>query len=283
MRSQQYSDYEIMPYPKLRRAMALTLRSAQRIPAIHGLVEVDVTKAREILRDQKLKTGEALSFTAFIVSCLARAVGENKAVQACRQGRKQLVLFNEVDVATTIERDITGQKQPIIYIIRAANKKSLRQIHDEIRTAQHSSVEESWEGLKEFGGLPLVVFKGIWPILWWMIGRNPRMQKKYSGTVGLTAVGMFGKGGGWGIPIANRTQVTLGGIAQKPGVVDGQIVIREYLSITLSFDHNIVDGAPAARFTARLKELIEDGYGLSSPEEVQLDEVQFSGAAKPSF
>ena len=56
--------------------------------------------------------------------------------------------------------------------------------------------------------------------------------------------------------------VTLGGIAEKPGVVDGRIQIREYLYMTLSFDHDIIDGAPAARFTQRLKELIESDYGL---------------------
>jgi pyruvate/2-oxoglutarate dehydrogenase complex dihydrolipoamide acyltransferase (E2) component len=56
--------------------------------------------------------------------------------------------------------------------------------------------------------------------------------------------------------------VALGGIAEKPGVMDGRIEIREYLCLTLSFDHDIIDGAPAARFTQRLKELIESGYGL---------------------
>jgi pyruvate/2-oxoglutarate dehydrogenase complex dihydrolipoamide acyltransferase (E2) component len=45
--------------------------------------------------------------------------------------------------------------------------------------------------------------------------------------------------------------------------VDGEIRIREYLSVTISFDHDIVDGAPAARFAQRLKELVESGYGLS--------------------
>ena len=78
---------------------------------------------------------------------------------------------------------------------------------------------------------------------------------------------MFGKGAGWGIPITQHTlDLTLGGIAEKPGVVDGQITIREYLSMTLSFDHTIIDGAPAARFTTRLKELIESGYGLCEGE-----------------
>jgi hypothetical protein len=57
----------------------------------------------------------------------------------------------------------------------------------------------------------------------------------------------------------------VGGIGEKPGVVDGQIALREYLSLTISFDHDIIDGAPAARFTERLKELIESGYGLDDP------------------
>lgn len=60
--------------------------------------------------------------------------------------------------------------------------------------------------------------------------------------------------------------VTLGGIAEKPVVVDGKIEIREMLSVTVSFDHDIVDGAPAARFTSQLKSLVEGGYGLVEQE-----------------
>lgn len=73
-------------------------------------------------------------------------------------------------------------------------------------------------------------------------------------------MGMFGKGAGWAIPLTYHTlDVTLGGIAGKPGVVDGQIAIRVSLCMTLSLEHTIIDGAPAARFCARLKELIESG------------------------
>jgi hypothetical protein len=46
------------------------------------------------------------------------------------------------------------------------------------------------------------------------------------------------EGGGWGIPMANfPLTVTLGGIAEKPGVVEGRIEVREYLDVTVSFDH----------------------------------------------
>jgi pyruvate/2-oxoglutarate dehydrogenase complex dihydrolipoamide acyltransferase (E2) component len=263
----QYDNYEVVPYPKLRRVLAVTLHSAKRKPMVYGLIEVDVTRPREFLREHKAKTGESLSFTAFIITCLAQAVDENKSLHACRKGRKHLVLFDEVDVSTLIEREMAGQKQPIVHIIRAANKKTLREIHYEIRAAQVEAVEKAWEGFRDFRFMPLVVFRFIWPIFWWMLGRYPQVQKKYGGTVCLSAVGMFGKGAGWGIPITEHAlDLTLGGIAEKPGVVDGKIAIREYLSMTLSFNHDLIDGAPAARFATRLKELIESGYGLCDSE-----------------
>ncbi|MGZ3666132.1 MAG: 2-oxo acid dehydrogenase subunit E2, partial [Ktedonobacterales bacterium] len=62
-------------------------------------------------------------------------------------------------------------------------------------------------------------------------------------------------------------------------LVDGHVTVREYLSLTISVDHEIVDGAPAARFTRRLKELIEGGYGLGDaaaivePEQAGVDGV----------
>jgi 2-oxoacid dehydrogenase/acyltransferase catalytic subunit len=53
--------------------------------------------------------------------------------------------------------------------------------------------------------------------------------------------------------------------------VNGQMRVREYLSLTVSFDHNMIDGAPAARFTERLKQLIESGYGLQDAANSAMD------------
>ena len=105
------------------------------------------------------------------------------------------------------------------------------------------------------------------PFLWtfgWIGRRRPRLWKTIVGTVEISAVGMFENGAGWGIPLAPSTalMVTVGGIDEKPVPVDGHIALRDHLSLTISFDHDIIDGAPAARFTERLKELIESGYGL---------------------
>ena len=124
---QQYSDYQVVPYSKLRRLMAAEFRLSHRMPLIHGLLEVDVSRARAFLRDHKAKTGESLSFTAFLIACLAQAVEEHKAVQAMRLGRKRLILFEDVDVLTYIERGEAGHSLPMPYIIRAANSKTVRE------------------------------------------------------------------------------------------------------------------------------------------------------------
>jgi pyruvate/2-oxoglutarate dehydrogenase complex dihydrolipoamide acyltransferase (E2) component len=268
---QQYIGYQVVPYPKIRRFLAAELRSSHHMPMIHGLIEVDVSKARAHLRDQKAKTGESLSFTAFLIACLAQAVEEHKAVQACRNGSKRLILFDEVDVLTYIERGVA----PMPYIIRAANHKTVREIHHEIRAAQVQEVAKAAVGFKLVQYLPTFLFR----FLLSMLGRYPQLMKKYVGTVALSSVGMFGKSAGWGIPPATPPSlwVTVGGIGEKPGVVDGQITIRDYLSLTISFDHEIIDGAPAARFTQRLKNLIESGSGL--PDSTKEDEQTEAEAA----
>jgi pyruvate/2-oxoglutarate dehydrogenase complex dihydrolipoamide acyltransferase (E2) component len=280
-----HEGYEVVLFPKLRRALAVMSGSVKRAHQIHGLIEVDVTEARRHLREHEKQTKEALSFTAFITNCVAHAVAENKSLNACRKGGKQLVLFDDVDVATLIERDIEGHKQPIVYCIRGANRKGVREITHEIRTAQVAAVEATWEGFQAERWLmrvPLFALQGLWAIFWWLRGRSPQVQKKFGGTVGLTAVGMFGKGGGWGIPLAYHTlDITLGGIAEKPGVVEGRIAIREYLCMTLSFDHDVIDGAPAARFVSRLRELIERSYGLREGEEELVTDGPLDGPPTP--
>jgi pyruvate/2-oxoglutarate dehydrogenase complex dihydrolipoamide acyltransferase (E2) component len=270
----QRDTYQVVLFPRLRRVLALMYPAVQRAHKTRGLIEVDVTEARQYLRDHEAKTGESLSFTAFITACLAHAVDENKALNACRKGAKRLAIFDDVDVAMLIERDLEGHKQPIVYSVRGANRKGVREITREIRTAQVAAVKTKWEGFQAERWLvriPMIVLKGLWAIFWWARGRYPRFQKRYGGTVGLTAVGMFGNGGGWAIPLDYHTlDVAVGGIAEKPGVVDGNIAIREYLCVTLSFDHDIIDGAPAARFVSRLREQVESGYSLHQGEGEQL-------------
>ena len=257
---ENHDSYQTIPFPKIRRLMVDGGRLARQKHVIHGLVEMDVSQARQAIRDHKSQTGETLSFTAFIMACLGRAVDMNKRMQAYRSWRDQLVIFDDVDVNTMFEVEVGGHKIIRPHIIRAVNKKTLRDIHEEIRAFQ-AGHQGGREG--NFIGWFVLLPGFVRRLFLGTLFKNPHWLKEMNGTVSLTAVGMFGDGGGWGIPVTNHTlQVTLGGIAEKPGVVDDRIEIREYLSVTISFDHDIVDGAPAARFIGRLKELIEGAYGI---------------------
>jgi len=265
MRTEPESPYHEVEFPRIREGAIDLLREAQRKHMIHALVEIDVTDARRRIREHKAETGETLSFTAFIALCMAKAVDEDKAMHAYRRGKRKLVVFDEVDVNTMVERQVGGSRMGTPNIIRAANKKSLRQIHDEIRAAQAGAVEDT-QGMEWFRWAPLAARLPIWlrTLAWRAMQRNPHTLKRIAGTVGITAVGMFGLGAGWGLTIPFLTlNVVLGGIAEKPALVGGHLEPREFLCVTISVDHDIVDGAPAARFASRFKDLIESSYGLA--------------------
>jgi hypothetical protein len=212
---------EIRPFPLSRKLVIDSCEWGRKKHIIHALTECDVTCARAIMRDHKCKTGEGLSLTAFIAACIGRAVAENRMCHAYRKGRK-LVLFDNVDIGTLVEHDVEGEKLATFQVIRAADKKTFRQIHDEIRAAQKESVESApgaakW---KVFVRLPSFVRR----LLYWCLDCSPEARKRLGGTVVLSAVGMAGSGAGWGLPIASNTlTITLGGIDTKPGFIDGRI------------------------------------------------------------
>ena len=251
---------DMIPFPKMRQAIVDSLHQAKHMSVIHTLMEVDVTDARKWVKEFRKKINGSLSFTAFLTFCLAHAIDENKLMHAYRKGSK-LIIYDQVDIAVVIEREAADEKAPIYpHVIKAANTKTLEQIHAEIRAEQidaDSSRIQKWTD--RYWYLPGFVRSLLWRT--WL--GSPYWRKRLTGTVGISAVGMFGKGTGWGIPVPTyNLSITIGGISEKPGVVKGQVEVREYLYITASFNHDIIDGAPAARFMQRFRELIESGYGL---------------------
>jgi hypothetical protein len=276
----QLGPYQVVDLPVARRDTPNFLDLIQVKHSMYGLLEVDATIARQFIAEHKAQTGETLSFTGYLTFCLARAVDENKSVQAYLKGNKQLVLFDDVDVGMTIERQINGTRAPMGHVIRRANHKTFLEIHQEIRSVQTKPVPPnkgvpSW--LRSILLLP-------WPLptLFIALLRSIRRHDptgpagivRTGGTVAVSAVGMFGQKSGWGfLPTPYSLMLIVGGISRKPAVVDDHIEPREMLSLTIIFDHDVVDGAPAARFVKRLVELIESGYGLFETEPVYYQKV----------
>lgn len=255
------AKYTVKPFHPLRRATVGVLEAASHKHMIHALLEVDVSKARTLIRRYKEETGDSLSLTAYLIHCLGRAVALNRHMHACRDWRNRLIIFDDVDVSTTVEREVDGSKQVIPYIVRAANSKSMLDVHREIRGTQSSTPTEAgvFPLMRIFVALPLFLRSRIFRIM----DRFPHVMKGNIGTVMLTSVGMFGSGGGWGIPVATHTlNVTVGGIVNRPVRFDDAIWEGEHLCITVSFDHDIIDGAPAARFLDRYASIIMEAEAL---------------------
>ena len=266
--NEKTGPYQIVDISPTRRAWLNILDLPRPTLSIYGLLEVDVTVARQFIAQHKARTGERLSFTGFLAHCLARAVDENKKVQAYRKGRKQLVLFDEVNVGLMVERQIGESRALTGHVIRGANHKTYLEIHHEIRSVQSTPVPPSAEMPAWFRSamlLPWPLSSLVKALLGWATRRDPTIPVSMAGTVGVTAVGMFGKGhSGWGLEATRHSlDLVVGSMAWKPAVVEGRIEPREILNLTVVFDHQVIDGAPAARFTRRLVELIESGYGLS--------------------
>jgi pyruvate/2-oxoglutarate dehydrogenase complex dihydrolipoamide acyltransferase (E2) component len=266
--NEKIGPYQVVELPPARRMWLNILDLPRPTLSMYGLLEVDATIARQMIAEHKRRTGEALSFTGFLTYCLARAVDQNKEVQAYRKGGRQLVLFDEVNVGLMVERQIGQTRALTGHVIRGANHKTVLDIHREIRSVQSTPVPPGSEMPAWFRSamhLPWPLSGLIKALIGWATRRDPTIPVSMAGTVGVTAVGMFGKGhSGWGLETTRHSlDLVVGSTSWKPAVVEGRIEPRQILNLTVVFDHHVIDGAPAARFTRQLVELIESGDGLA--------------------
>ena len=260
-------EYDVIKFPSNRKMVIDIMEQGIKKHYIKGLVEFDVTNGRKLLKEYKEKNGMSLSFTGWVLKCIGQAASEHKDVHLLKKGKKKLYRFEDVDISITVEKTIDGEKVPLPVIIRKTNEKSVQEITREIRDAQAEVVDESvLLGAKKEENLQRLFTsfpKFIRNIMYWRFGRNPILLKEFGGSISLTSVGMFGDLIGWGIPIGVQPLMfSLGAITKKPRVIEDRIEIREILHVTILFDHDIIDGSPATRFSARLKELIETGFGI---------------------
>lgn len=265
--------YQTIPFTTNRRMVAASASVGREQNNIQALIEVDISEPRRLMREHKQQTGESLSLTAFVVASLAQAIAEHPHLNAIRKGRN-LILLDDVGIGVLVERELDGEMMPENMGIRAAQTKTLRQIHEEIRSAQ----EHADDGLGGLSGTTWVRFipSFLFRTFIRLASKNIGMMKRY-GAVGVTAIGMFGTKNQalWLLPLVGGATVgvAVGGIIERAYIRDGRLETHEHLCLTVTFNHDIVDGAPAARFLKRFSELLMNGEQLR----VELDAVPVSG------
>lgn len=236
---------------------------------MYALLELDVTNLRQRLRSLR-KQSHDISFFGFLLSAIAQSIDKNIDLNHIRSGKK-LFYFDEIDIDIPIELKLDGTSVPRKYIVRNAAKKSPEDITKEIDNAKKNWKESGSAGDEDKWAQGWINFASLFPK--WLFkfitryfSKKPLMLKKRFGTTYVTSVSGFSTASGFIIPfIAGQTRplsFTIGNIVRKPGVVNSEIKIREYLSMTISINHDLVDGAPAARFIECLRQQIEGGINI---------------------
>lgn len=259
----QKDGYQIVDFPRVRELVIDVMVPAERKHMIHVLFEADVTDVRKYREGKKIEGATAPSLTAFIIKCVADAAMTNKRIAALRFASRKLAIFNDMHILCDVETEIDGQSQPMGLVVRQANRKNIDDIHDEIYSYATEGFKKQIEPMKKAAKFPRLLRKVFISSMLF----NPNKIAKQGFNIIVTSMGMFGAGGGHIIPYQHCSLcISVGGITRKPGIAGDSVEPREYLSITATFDHDITDGAPAARFAQVLKDHIECGHGLLSKQ-----------------
>jgi pyruvate/2-oxoglutarate dehydrogenase complex dihydrolipoamide acyltransferase (E2) component len=245
---------EVLPFPSSRRAVTAAVRAGRRIVPMHGLLDVDVTEGRRLLDAHQ----PLLSMTAFVIAAVGRAVAAHPEVHAYRDWRGRLVRHRHVDVQTLVEVPTEQGPFGLVHVVRDADVRGVADISAEVRGVKADPASTA-TGLALRRLAPVAGrIPGFFPAMYAVMGRSVRAHE-LAGTVQVTAVGMFAGGGGYAIapPTLASTSVVVGGLSRRPRVVDDEITVRDVLDLTVTIDHNVVDGAPATRFGADLRRRME--------------------------
>jgi len=229
---------------------------------MYGLVDVDITTANRLLAGHD----PPWSLTAFVAASAARAAAAHPEVHAYRNWRGQVVTHRHVDVGTMVEIATPQGPFPLPHLLRDADIRDVAELTAELRRVKRDPSASSIGRWLERAGPAATRIPGMIPAMYAVMARSVAARQRI-GTVAVTAVGMFGGGGGFGLtPLALMSlEVIVGRMSQRPRVIDGQVTARDVLDLTVAIDHNLVDGAPAARFGAEFRELLESAAVIAPP------------------
>jgi pyruvate dehydrogenase E2 component (dihydrolipoamide acetyltransferase) len=199
--------------------------------ALHTTVTMEADMSRIVELREKLlpevqrSVGARLTYTAFLVKAVALALKEHPMLNSMLAG-DEIRIFDDINVgvATAVEDGL------LVPVLRNADRKTLAEIALEVERLAEKARKGELSG-KELAG----------------------------GTFTISNLGMYGVD--IFIPIINPPECAIlgiGKISKKPVVVNDRFEIRSTISLSLSFDHRIIDGAIAAKFLQTLKDKLEN-------------------------
>jgi len=221
---------EVVPLTPTRRTIAERLSQSYR-DAVHVTITMDVDMTeiqnlRERLLSQvKEKANTSLSYTDILVKAVALAIRKNPIINSTLEGNKVKIIKDiNIGVAVAVEEGL------VVPIVSNADKKSLLEISANLKDLGEKARQHTLS-LDEVTG----------------------------GTFTISNLGMFDVD--TFSPIINPPQSSIlgvGSVKDKPVAINGQVMIKPLVTLSLVFDHRILDGAPAAVFLKTIKEILEN-------------------------
>ena len=224
----------VIPMTGMRKAVAENVaRSARNAPHVTLVSEVDMTECvnlrKQLAPEFEKSHGVKISFTDLIAKAAAKAIEDHPIVNATLE-EDRITVHDEINIGVAVALE-DGLVAPVV---RDARTKSIPRISAELKDLASRA---------RSGGLSAADYQG--------------------GTFTITNLGSYGVD--VFDPIINPPQVAILGVCRivdKPVVLGGQFAIRSMMNLCLSFDHRALDGAPAAEYLARLKQILENPYTL---------------------
>ena len=261
------TKYKIHKFPKSRIATIDICEIGKRKHHVTGLIELDISKSREKIREYNKHNKNKISFIAWIISVISNTMQKYETASSYLKGKNRLMIFENINVSIIVEKNLNGQKVPIPLIIEKTNEISIEAISMQINDAKNKQLSNKEIVLQKkadrleriYYFLPRFIRRYVWKYLL----RNPKLTFKKMGNVAITSIGMMGQIKGWFIPISiHPICFGLSSIIKKPTVIKDRIEIREILNMSILLDHDVIDGAPMARFISELSKNIENGLNL---------------------
>jgi pyruvate dehydrogenase E2 component (dihydrolipoamide acetyltransferase) len=223
---------EHIPLRGLRRRIAEKMQKSKRTAAHFTFVEeVDVSRLVDVRKRvneiEARQGGQKISYLPFIVKATVAALRKYPALNASVDDEKnELVIKHRYDIGIAA----ATPDGLIVPVIHGVDRLNLREISQEIqRLAGDAKAGKS------------------------------RLEDLQGGTFTITSLGEIG--GLFATPVINWPEVAILGIHRirpRPVVRDGQIVVREMMYVSCSFDHRVIDGSVGAQFTYELIKYLED-------------------------
>ncbi len=225
-----------IPFEGVRRLIAERMhQSLQQAAQLTLTTEADATALVE-LRSHLVPAAQVYghrppSYTDLLVAIVARVLRDHPLLNSSlvvEQGREEIVCWQEINIGVAVALD-PPERGLIVPVLRNADQKPLQAISEELGAL----VERARAG-------------------------RLTMDDLQGGTFTLTNLGQVEVDAF--TPILNPPQAAIlgiGRIARKPAVYQDQVAIRSLMTLSLTFDHRIVDGAPAGAFLRDVKRAIE--------------------------